>query len=122
LIVTVRLTGDKDDTLSIVTTGTLDEYDLWLLEAAVDGPASIEELSASGRVPKSTAYRRVPVLERRGLVESERRDSGVGRPALVYTITVEGVAELEAFVEGLQGTLDRITNLISKVGDNPQAC
>lgn len=100
----------------------MDEYDLWLLEAAVDGPASIEELSAKGRVPKSTAYRRVPVLERRGLVTSERRDSGVGRPALVYTITPSGVAELQTFVEDLRGTLDRISGVIARVGDSRPAC
>ena len=99
-----------------MTTGSLDEYDLWLLEAAASGPSSIEELSSTGRVPKSTAYRRVPVLAERGLLRSQKRDSGVGRPALVYTITESGVQELRDFAEGLRGTLERLTNVISGIG------
>ncbi|MGI9596735.1 MAG: helix-turn-helix transcriptional regulator [Acidimicrobiales bacterium] len=99
-----------------MTTGSLDEYDLWLLEAAAKGPSSIEELSSTGRVPKSTAYRRVPVLADRGLLRSQKRDSGVGRPALVYTITDKGVEELRDFAEGLRGTLERLTNVISGLG------
>ncbi len=98
-----------------MTTG-LDEYDLWLLEAAAKGPSSIEELSGTGRVPKSTAYRRVPVLADRGLLRSQKRDSGVGRPALVYTITDKGVEELRTFADGLKGTLERLTNVISNLG------
>ncbi len=99
-----------------MTSASLDEYDLWLLEAAATGPSSIEELSSNGRVPKSTAYRRVPVLADRGLLRSQKRDSGVGRPALVYTITESGVQELRDFAEGLRGTLERLTNVISGIG------
>lgn len=100
-------------------TGSLDEYDLWLLEAAAQGPSSIEELSTTGRVPKSTAYRRVPVLEQRGLLRSQKRESNIGRPALVYTITDAGVQELSAFAEGLRGTLERLTGVIAKLGQSP---
>lgn len=103
-----------------MTTGSLDEYDLWLLEAAAGGPSSIEELSSAGRVPKSTAYRRVPVLAERGFLRSQKRDSGVGRPALVYTITDSGVEELQAFAVGLQGTLSRLTEVLSKIGQQPR--
>ncbi|MGB5759328.1 MAG: helix-turn-helix transcriptional regulator [Acidimicrobiales bacterium] len=103
-----------------MTTGSLDEYDLWLLEAAAKGPSSIEELSNAGRVPKSTAYRRVPVLAGRGLLRSQKRDSGVGRPALVYTITDSGVEELRAFADGLRGTLDRLTQVISSLSQRPR--
>jgi len=98
-----------------MTTGSLDEYDLWLLEAAAQGPSSIEELSSVGRVPKSTAYRRVPVLADRGLLRFERRDSGVGRPALVYTITDSGIDELRQFTEGLRKTADRLTSVIASL-------
>ncbi|MGH1492028.1 MAG: hypothetical protein ACRBK7_22015 [Acidimicrobiales bacterium] len=100
-----------------MSTGSLDEYDLWLLEAAAKGLSSIEELSSEGRVPKSTAYRRVPVLAERGLLRYEKRDSGVGRPALVYAITDKGIAELEAFAEGLKGTLERITSVIASIAN-----
>ena len=96
-----------------MATRSLDEYDLWLLEAAAKGQFSIEELSAMGKVPKSTAYRRVPVLAERGLLRFRKRDSGVGRPALVYTITDSGVEELRAFTEGLRRTADRLSNLIA---------
>lgn len=95
--------------------GSLDEYDLWLLEAAAQGLSSIEELSSQGKVPKSTAYRRVPVLAERGLLRYEKRDSGVGRPALVYTITDRGIQELETFADGLRGTLERITSVIAAI-------
>lgn len=98
-----------------MTTGSLDEYDLWLLEAAAQGPSSIEELSGLGRVPKSTAYRRVPVLADRGFLRYERRDSGVGRPALVYTITDTGVDELRQFTEGLRRTADRLSSVIASI-------
>ena len=101
-------------------TGSIDEYDLWLLEAAASGPSSIEELSSQGRVPKSTAYRRVPVLEQRGLLRSRKRDSGVGRPALVYTITDQGVQELHDFAEGLRGTLARLSTVIDSIGQKPR--
>jgi predicted ArsR family transcriptional regulator len=97
--------------------GSLDEYDLWLLEAAAQGLSSIEELSSEGKVPKSTAYRRVPVLAERGLLRFEKRDSGVGRPALVYTITDKGVEELEIFAHGLRGTLERITSVIATIAN-----
>ncbi len=103
-----------------MSTGSLDEYDLWLLEAAAKGPSSIEELSTAGRVPKSTAYRRVPVLADRGLLRSQKRDSGVGRPALVYTITDKGVEELRAFAAGLESTLDRLSKVICNLGQRPR--
>jgi len=93
--------------------GSLDEYDLWLLEAAAEGQLSVEELSEKGKVPKSTAYRRVPVLAQRGLLRSRKRDNGVGRPALVYTITDEGVEELRRFTEGLRSTLERLCRVIA---------
>lgn len=93
--------------------GSLDEYDLWLLEAAAAGQFSVEELSATGQVPKSTAYRRVPVLAKRGLLRSRKRDNGIGRPALVYTITDEGIDELRQYSDGLKCTLDRLSQLIS---------
>ena len=96
-----------------MTTGSLDEYDLWLLEAATRGLSSIEELSGLGKVPKSTAYRRVPVLAERGLLRFERRDSGVGRPALVYTITDSGVEELRAYAERLGRTVERLSAVIA---------
>lgn len=96
-----------------MTNGSLDEYDLWLLEASAAGQFSVEELSAKGQVPKSTAYRRVPVLAKRGLLTSRKRDNGVGRPALVYTITDEGIDELRQYTDGLRGTLDRLSSLIS---------
>ena len=95
-----------------MTTGSLDEYDLWLLEAAAAGQFSVEELSAKGQVPKSTAYRRVPVLAKRGLLRSRKRDNGIGRPALVYTITDEGIGELRHYSDGLKGTLDRLSRVI----------
>lgn len=93
--------------------GSLDEYDLWLLEAAAAGQFSVEELSANGQVPKSTAYRRVPVLAKRGLLRSRKRDNGIGRPALVYTITDEGIDELRHYSDGLKCTLDRLSQLIA---------
>ncbi|MEM7273101.1 MAG: hypothetical protein AAF547_08490 [Actinomycetota bacterium] len=93
--------------------GNLDDYDLWLLEAAARGPASIEELSDKGKVPKSTAYRRVPILAKRGFLDSEKRDSGIGRPALIYSITDEGIRELTAFTENLRATADRLTKVIA---------
>ena len=92
--------------------GSLDDYDLWLLEAAASGPASIEELSEKGKVPKSTAYRRVPILASRSFLDSEKRDSGIGRPALIYSITDEGVRELTSFTETLRSTADRLTKVI----------
>lgn len=101
-------------------TASLDEYDLWLLEAAASGPSSIEELSEAGRVPKSTAYRRVPVLAERGLLRSRKRDNGLGRPALVYSITDEGVDELRAFTEGLRKTADRVAAVIAKLNSKPR--
>lgn len=96
-----------------MTNRSLDEYDLWLLEAAAEGQFSVEELSAKGEVPKSTAYRRVPVLAKRGLLQSQRRDSGIGRPALVYMITDDGIEELRRYSDGLRSTLDRLGRLIS---------
>lgn len=93
--------------------GPLDEYDLCLLEAATSGLTSIENMSAEGRVPKSTAYRRVPVLADRGLLRSERRDSGVGRPALVYVITDSGVEELRAYTERLRQTAERVSAVVA---------
>lgn len=108
-----------------MSSGSLDEYDLWLLEAAAQGMSSIEELSSKGRVPKSTAYRRVPVLADRGLLSFEKRDSGVGRPALVYTITDKGIQELEAFADGLKGTLARVTSVIDAIANRqpkPSQC
>ena len=96
-----------------MATGSLDEYDLWLLETAAEGLYSVEELSEKGKVPKSTAYRRVPVLAKRGLLRSRKRDNGVGRPALVYTITDEGVEELRRFTEGLHSTLERLSRVIA---------
>lgn len=96
-----------------MTNGSLDEYDLWLLEAAAAGQFSVEELSAKGRVPKSTAYRRVPVLAKRGLLRSRKRDNGIGRPALVYSITDEGIDELRRYTDGLRNTLDRLSTLIA---------
>lgn len=103
-----------------MTNGSLDEYDLWLLEAAAAGQFSVEELSAKGRVPKSTAYRRVPVLAKRGLLRSRKRDNGIGRPALVYTITDEGIDELRQYTDGLRSTLDRLSQLIA--GWSPRPC
>lgn len=102
-----------------MTNRSLDEYDLWLLEAAAAGQFSVEELSAKGRVPKSTAYRRVPVLARRGLLRSRKRDNGIGRPALVYTITDVGIDELRHYSDGLRSTLDRLSELIAEW---PKAC
>lgn len=99
-----------------MATGSLDEYDLWLLEAATRGSSSIEELSGVGKVPKSTAYRRVPVLADRGLLRSERRDSGVGRPALVYSITDSGIEELRVYTERLRRTVDRLSSVIAGLG------
>ncbi len=96
-----------------MATGSLDEYDLWLLEAAARGQFSIEQLSKMGRVPKSTAYRRVPVLADRGLLVSRKRDSGIGRPALVYSITDVGVQELAAITDQLRDTVDRLTQVIA---------
>lgn len=96
-----------------MTNRSLDEYDLWLLEAAAAGQFSVEELSAKGRVPKSTAYRRVPVLAKRGFLRSRKRDNGIGRPALVYTITDAGIDELRQYSEGLRSTLDRLSELIA---------
>lgn len=96
--------------------GSLDDYDLWLLEAAATGPSSIEELSEQGNVPKSTAYRRVPILADRGLLDSQKRDNGIGRPALIYSITDEGIQELRAFTDSLQKTLDRLTRVVSAFG------
>jgi predicted ArsR family transcriptional regulator len=99
-----------------MTTESLDEYDLWLLEAATRGSSSIEELSGQGKVPKSTAYRRVPVLAERGLLRSQRRDSGIGRPALVYTITDRGVEELRVYSERLRRTVERLNSVIAGLG------
>lgn len=93
--------------------GPLDEYDLCLLEAATSGLTSIEDMSMRGKVPKSTAYRRVPVLADRGLLRSERRDSGVGRPALVYIITDPGVDELRAYTERLRRTAERVSAVVA---------
>lgn len=97
---------------------SLDDYDLWLLEAAANGPSSIEELSEKGNVPKSTAYRRVPILAERGLLDSQKRDSGIGRPALIYSITDQGIQELRSFTDSLQKTLDRLTRVVSSFGPN----
>jgi predicted transcriptional regulator len=102
-----------------MTNASLDEYDLWLLEAAAEGYASVEELSENGNVPKSTAYRRVPVLAQRGLLQHRKRDSGIGRPALVYTITDEGIDELREFTDGLRQTLDRLNRLIGSRRPDP---
>ncbi len=99
-----------------MTNVSLDEYDLWLLEAAAEGQFSVEELSAKGRVPKSTAYRRVPVLANRGLLRSRKRDTGIGRPALVYTITDDGIGELRRYTDGLRTTLERLSRLIDGRG------
>jgi predicted transcriptional regulator len=99
-----------------MSTGSLDDYDLWLLEAAANGPSSIEELSERGNVPKSTAYRRVPILADRGLLKFHKRDSGIGRPALIYSITDLGVQELRTFTDSLRKTLDRLARVVDSLG------
>lgn len=100
-------------------TGSLDEYDLSLLEAATTGLSSIEQLSEMGNVPKSTAYRRVPALAKRGLLHYHKRDNGVGRPALVYAITDAGIEELKLFTDSLRSTVDRLTAVIANIGQQP---
>ncbi len=101
--------------------GPLDEYDLCLLEASTGGLTSIEDMSTRGNVPKSTAYRRVPVLADRGFLRSERRDSGVGRPALVYAITDPGVDELRAYTERLQRTAERVSAVVAGISPRETA-
>jgi predicted transcriptional regulator len=102
------------DTLAPMSAIQLDEYDLWLLEAAASGKLSVEELSEKGHVPKSTAYRRVPALARKGLLATEKRDSGIGRPALIYSLTEEGLHELRSFSEKLRNTVERLDLLFQR--------
>ncbi len=61
------------------------------------------------------------MLAERGLLRFEKRDSGVGRPALVYTITDKGIQELESFADGLRGTLERITSVIATIANRQSA-
>ncbi|MEC4175596.1 PadR family transcriptional regulator [Adlercreutzia sp. R21] len=70
----------------------------------------LNELGLSD-VVEGTVYAILVRLEKRGLVEVEKRPSELGPPRKFYTLNAEGKAELEQFWEKwayLKSTIDRL--------------
>ncbi|MBF6066119.1 PadR family transcriptional regulator [Nocardia terpenica] len=68
----------------------------------------LEHLGLDFHGEPGALYRRLHVLERRGLVEHRVDHSHNGRKKKVYSTTVAGIAELGSWASSLQGTLEII--------------
>ena len=74
----------------------------------------LPELLPEERIDMGNLYRVLRALEEEGLVSSEWRDDLPGPTKRTYAITDEGLRLLDAWVDGLRGTQERISDFLTR--------
>ena len=74
----------------------------------------LPELLPDERIDMGNLYRILRALEEEGLVSSEWSDDLPGPAKRTYAITDEGLRLLDAWVDGLRGTQERISDFLTR--------
>ena len=74
----------------------------------------LPELLPDERIDMGNLYRILRALEEEGLVSSEWSDDLPGPAKRTYAITDEGLRLLDAWIEGLRGTQERISDFLTR--------
>jgi PadR family transcriptional regulator, regulatory protein PadR len=74
----------------------------------------LPELLPEERIDMGNLYRILRAFEEEGLVSSEWRDDLPGPAKRTYAITDEGLRLLDAWVDGLRGTQERISDFLTR--------
>ncbi len=82
---------EEDETKEIIIKALGDRYSRTILEATMDSPKSVVEISALTRIPISTVYRRIQELHDKKLLSISGSINDDGKKFFLYKSKIRGV-------------------------------